>query len=214
LIDNKIVNALIEDAKGFWPKRWSEIQPYFQKICLSAAVDTIMWEFSLFPKKGEQHTLAELKQTVNCNPSAEYVFEKLLDILVEDKVLSFENGVYTCLDNDPEVWSPAEMVAEAIRVIPEEGAAFQWLARGCGGLHRFIRGKISGEEVMFGPWSDFTLVGQVYFTSEVYGFWSKLAGQSVMRLINEAFDKKITVLEIGAGTGSGTHDLFNSLASK
>lgn len=211
MIDQKIVNSLIEDAKGFWPKRWPEIQEYFQKICLSAAVDVIMWDFSLFTKKGETHTLAELKANAKCSEPAEYVFEKLLDILVEDNVLSLENGVYTCLDNDPEVWSPAEMVSEAIRKIPEEGAAFQWLARGIGGLHRFISGKLTGEEVMFGPWSDFSLVGQVYFTSEVYGFWSKLAGQSVKRLINEAFDKPITVLEIGAGTGSGTYDMFQSL---
>ncbi|HOE99816.1 MAG TPA: class I SAM-dependent methyltransferase [Spirochaetota bacterium] len=210
-LDKYLIDQLVKDAEDVWPKRWSEIESSFQKITLSAAVDIIIWDLSLFSKKGDTGTYSDMKNTVGITPDNEYVFKKLLDILVEENILSREGEVYVCVDNDPEIHSPIEYIAEAVRDIPEEWAAFQWLARGIGGLKRFIKGKLSGEEAMFGPWGDFTLVGQVYYTSEVYGYWSKLAGKTVTRLINNVFDRKITVLEIGAGTGGGTTDLFKSL---
>ncbi len=211
MLNEKLINELVEEAKALWPKRWPEIEEGFQKVCLAASVDIILWEYSLFAKKGDKATFEEMKQKINLNPAAEYVFKKLLDILVEENILSFSNNEYICNDPDPDIWSPIELIVESVRKVPEEGAALQWLARGIGGLKRFIKGKLSGEEVMFGPWSDFTLVSEVYFTSQVYGFWSKIAGITVSKLIKNAFNKKINILEIGAGTGNGTTELLKSL---
>jgi len=211
LLNEKLINELVEDARNLWPKRWPEIEEGFQKVCFSAAVAIILWDYSLFTKKGDKLTFEQMKKEINLNPDAEYVFKKLLDILVEENVLSFSDGVYTCNDPDPDVQSPIEWLVEGVRKVPEEGAALQWLARGIGGLKRFIKGKLSGEEVMFGPWSDFSLVTELYFTSEVYGFWSKLAGITVSKLIKNVFNKKINILEVGAGTGNGTMELFKSL---
>ena len=66
---------------------------------------------------------------------------------------------------------------------------------------QFIKGKIYGEEVMF-PFNDFSLVENVYYTSKVYNFWSILAGKTVKRIIEDKYKKKITVMEVGAGTGT------------
>lgn len=215
MFEQKIIDSMIEDARSLWPERWPVIEKHFQKCCLAASVDVVMRDLGLFAKKGDQETYDSMKEKIGgIYPDAEYVFQKLLDILVEDEVLTLENGTYTCKDPMPEVFSAAEHLVEAVREIPEEGAAFQWLARGAGGITQFIRGKITGEEVMFGPWADFSLVGDVYYTSEVYGFWSKLAGKVVKTVIETQFqDKKIEVLEIGAGTGNGTFELFKSLGN-
>lgn len=212
MLNEKLINELIEDARLLWPKKWPEIENAFQKVCFAASVEIILWDYVLFKKKGDRLTIEEMKQRINLNPDAEYVFQKLIDILVEENVLSFSNNEYICNDPDPDINSPIELLVEGLRKVPEEGAALQWLARGIGGLTRFIKGKLSGEEVMFGPWSDFTLVGEVYYTSEVYGFWSKLAGITASKLIKNVFNRKINVLEIGAGTGNGTIELFKSLS--
>lgn len=211
MFDDKIIKAMLEDAKSVCPEKWELIRDYFQKACFAISVDVVIKTFYLFQKKNDTETFESIDKKIGINEPAKYVFRRMLDILVEEDVLKEENGQYTCMDPDPDIWGGAEILVEAVRKIPEEGAAFQWLARGADGLYRFITGKISGEEAMFGPWSDFALVEDVYFTSKVYGFWSKLAGKVVQRLIDTQFENKISVLEIGAGTGNGTFELLRNV---
>ena len=66
----------------------------------------------------------------------------MLDILCEESVLENNNGKYICKEADVDIESPAECLVEATRKIPNEGAPFQWLARGYGGLLHFINGKL------------------------------------------------------------------------
>ena len=88
---------------------------------------------------------------------AEYVFLKMLDILCEEKIIEKKDNGYICIESNIDIWSPSECLVEATRKIPEEGAPFQWLARGYGGLLHFINGKLYGEEVMYGSYNDFSL---------------------------------------------------------
>ncbi|HNZ26892.1 MAG TPA: hypothetical protein PKK13_06630, partial [Spirochaetota bacterium] len=114
-LDKYLIDQLVKDAEDVWPKRWSEIESSFQKITLSAAVDIIIWDLSLFSKKGDTGTYSDMKNTVGITPDNEYVFKKLLDILVEENILSREGEVYVCVANDPEHHSPTEYIAEAVR---------------------------------------------------------------------------------------------------
>ncbi len=201
---------MVQDAKSFWPSNWPEIEKMFNRCSFSISVDIIMKHLELFHKKNDFETLETIKNKINLFSDAEYVFQKMLDILCEEKILEKKDNGYICLDAEPDIESPAEALVIATRKIPEEGAPFQWLARGYGGLVQFIKGKLYGEEVMF-PWNDFSLVEDVYYTSNVYGFWSKLAGKVVKRIIENKYNNKITVLEIGAGTGNGTYNVFENV---
>ncbi|MCG8573082.1 MAG: class I SAM-dependent methyltransferase [Spirochaetes bacterium] len=212
MLKQQVIDKLLEDAKELYPSRWPEIEKHFQRCCLAISVDSVMWDYGFFQKKGEEETFTSMLEKGHINPDAKYVFQKMLDMMVEENILAADGEKYTCLDPEPDVMSPAEWLVEAVKEIPEEWAAFQWLARGGGGIKRFLRGKFSGEEIMF-PWGDFALVGQVYFTSETYCFWSKLAAKAMAEVINNQFDKKIEILEIGAGTGSGTTELFTNLGN-
>lgn len=214
MFSKEIINEMLEDAKIVWPDRWPVIEKYFQTCSFAIAVDNVMKLAGFFGKKEEVRTFDEMCSEFDMFEPAKYVFKKMLDILVEENVLEFKDGTYKCLDPQPDVQPAAECLVEAVREVPEEGAAFQWLARGAGGIYPFMKGKITGEEAMFGPWADFTLVGEVYYSSEVYGFWSKLAAKVGKKVISEKFNgKKITALEVGAGTGNGTTELFNSIGN-
>ena len=204
------IKKLVDDAKSVWPANWPEIEEMFDRCSFSASVDIIMKKFQLFQKKDDFETIDSIDKKIKIFDDAKYVFTKMLDILCEEKVLAKKDNGYICINDDPEIESPAEALVIATRKIPSEGAPFQWLSRGIGGLYDFICGRLYGEEVMFGPYSDFTLTEEVYFNSNVYGFWSILAGKTVKRLIEELHDRKITILEIGAGTGNGTFNVFEN----
>jgi len=210
LLDKDVIKRLLDESIKLWPERWPTIEKYFQRSCFAAAVDAIMWDIGLFKTKNEIRTIEEIISVGAIVPEARYVLEKLLDILTEEGVIKKEADKYICVDNDPDVSAPTECLVEAVKEVPEEWAAFQWLSRGIGGISRFLKGRLSGEEVMFGPWGDFTLVGQVYYTSKVYCFWSKIAGATLTEITKGA-GKKLTILEVGAGTGSGTTEFFNTL---
>jgi ubiquinone/menaquinone biosynthesis C-methylase UbiE len=210
MFKEEIINKMVEDARSVWPKNWPEIEEMFNRCCLAISVDIIMKQLGLFENKNDFETLDTIKKKVKIFNDAEYVFQKMIDILCEERIITKKDSGYLCLDPNVDIESPSEALVIATRKLPEEGAPFQWLSRGAGGLLQFIKGKLFGEEVMF-PWNDFKLVEEVYFTSNVYGFWSKLAGKTVKRIIEDKFNSKITVLEVGAGTGNGTHNVFENV---
>ncbi len=209
MFSDKILNQLIDDAKEVWPKNWPEIEYAFNRSCFSVSTDVIMKHFGLFQKKGDFETFDSIKQKINIFKDAEYVFLKMVEILCEEKVLEKKDNGFVSLITDPDIESPAEFLVSITRKMPAEGAPFQWLSRAYGGLVHFIKGKIYGEEVMF-PFNDFSLVEDVYYTSKVYNFWSILAGKAVKRIIEDKYKKKITVMEVGAGTGNGTFNVFEN----
>jgi ubiquinone/menaquinone biosynthesis C-methylase UbiE len=72
----------------------------------------------------------------------------------------------------------------------------------------FITGNLYAEEVML-PFGSFKLLEQVYNTSNVYGFYSRLAARAVKRIVETKFNSPVTLLEVGAGTGNGTENVLN-----
>lgn len=209
MFDVTTINELVSDAKEVWPKNWPEIEVMFNRCCLAISVDIIMRHLQLFQKKDDIETLESIKQKINLFKDAEYVFLKMLDILCEEKILERRDDEYICINPEPDIESPSEALVIATRKILSEGASFQWLARAYGGMLHFLKGRLYGEEVMF-PFNDFSLVEDVYYTSEVYGFWSKLAGKAVKRIIEKKYNRKVVVFEVGAGTGNGTFNVFQN----
>lgn len=209
MFSDKTIDLMIEDAKAVWPGNWPTIEKHFNRCCFSAAYDIIINDFGLFQKKGDFETEKTIMEKVKVFEDAVYVFQKMLFILCEEKVIERKDDGYVCIDPNPDIESPAECLVIAVRKLPAEAAPFQWLARGIGGLKSFIAGKAYGEEVMF-PWNDFSLVEDVYFSSKVYGFWSNMAGKAVKRIIEDKYDGKVTALEVGAGTGNGTYNVFEN----
>ncbi len=207
LLDNDFLEKLVLEAKSVWPFNFKEIEERFNICCFAISVDTIK-QLNLFQKKNDFETIKTIKQKINVFKDAEYVLKQILEILCEEKIIEKKDNGYICIDDDPDVETSAESLVIATRQFPEEGAPFQWLARASDGIVRFIKGQLYGEEVMF-PWNSFKLVEEVYNTSNVYGFYSKLAGKVIKQIVENKFGDKVNILEIGAGTGNGTVNVLN-----
>lgn len=207
-----LVDALVADAEEVWPPNFPDIEEMFNRCCLSMAVDVIR-RLGLFQKAGDVETPETLREKVKVFKDAEYVFDKVLEILCEGEVLERKDGSYLCTDPDPWVETPAECLVLAAHTFPKEGASFQWLARAHDGLVRFITGSLFSEEVMF-PNGSFKLTEAVYNTSDVYGFYAKLAGKAISRIIETQFDRKVTLVEVGAGTANGTINVLNNTSDR
>lgn len=206
-IDRSLIDQMVADAKAVWPDNFDDIEEMFNRCCFAMAFDAVT-QLGLFQEKGDFETFDTIREKVGLFDKAEYVMKHLLRILEDEQVLERKENGWVCVDNEPYIETPAECLVIATRKFPEEGAPFQWLARSHDGLTRFIRGKLYAEEVMF-PMGSFKLVEEVYNTSNVYSFYSKLAGKAVKRLVEDHFGRKITMFEIGAGTGNGTANVLN-----
>ncbi len=212
MINEKIRNLLLEDAAEVWPKDWNGIEKMFNRCCFSISYDLVVKRLGLFKNKNEIYDLEKLKKDINLFKEAEYVFDRTIDILVEENVVKKESCGYELCKSSVDIESPCELLVSAARLFPGESAPFQWLARAAGGLYDFIKGKSYGEEIMF-PFNDFSLVEEVYYTSSIYGFWSKLAGKGVKRIIESQYKRKINILEAGAGTGNGTFNVLENIGN-
>lgn len=211
-IDRGLIDLMVADAKAVWPDNFDDIEEMFNRCCFAMAFDAVQ-QLGLFQKKGDFETLDTIRETVGLFKDAEYVMRHILRILVDEQVLESKDGGFICVDNEPYIETPAESLVIATRTFPEEGAPFQWLARSCDGLVSFIKGKLYAEEVMF-PMGSFKLVEEVYNTSNVYSFYSRLVGRAVKQLVTRHFDRPVTLFEIGAGTGNGTANVLSETSDR
>jgi len=205
--DEKMLKELTNDAYNVWPKKFSDYEKVFNKCCLAICIDVIK-KLGLFSKPGDKESVEGIKSKIGLANQAEYLFNKILYILLEEKVLSFDGKDYQLIKY-PDIEGASELLVKVTRDFPEEGAPFQWLARSYSSMIDFIKGEALPEDIMF-PWGSFELVEDVYYSSEVYGFYSKLAGIVVKKLIDNVFKKDITLLEVGSGTGNGSAMVFNN----
>ncbi|MBD3240427.1 MAG: methyltransferase [Chitinivibrionales bacterium] len=207
-LDQTLIDRIAEDAREVWPDNFADIEEMFNRCCFAIAV-AAMRSFGLFGSKGDTETFDTIRTKVKLFKDAEYVTKHLLRILVDEGMLERQGESWVCVDPDPYVETPAESLVTATRSFPEEGAPFQWLARAADGLVAFMKGELYAEEVMF-PQGSFKLVEEVYNTSNVYGFYSRLAAKAIKRLL-EARDGPVTMLEVGAGTGNGTANVLGQV---
>ena len=204
-----IETALREDAVQLWPKQWNEIIARFDKACFAISVDVIMQHLGLFHKANDFETLHSIREKVKLFEHAEYVFVKMLDILCEEKVLKKRDGGYVCLDAYIEIENPFEILTASAHTLPKEGYCFQWLARAFGSMLHFIKGDLYGEEILF-PFNDIGLLEKMYYTSDVTSYYPRLAGKAIKRIVEEEYGK-VTILEVGAGTGNSADNVLCQL---
>ncbi|MCG8569770.1 MAG: class I SAM-dependent methyltransferase [Spirochaetes bacterium] len=202
----EILSELVEKSLEKWPDNFPEYEKEFNQCCLSISYQ-LMKQLGLFSEKGAVETIESIKAKANLNPDAKYLLTNLLFILQEDGVLSKEENKYI-LNQVPDIPGPAELLISLCRKYPNEQAAFQWVARAYDGMLDFLQGKVYPEDVMF-PWGSFELVEDVYNNSRIYSFYSEMTGLVMQKLLEKKYDnRKISILEVGAGTGNGTRHIL------
>lgn len=212
VVDEKVANALVAEARAVWPQNFAKIEETFNSCCFAMAFKVVR-DLGLFRAKGEFENWETICKKVAVFKDAEYVLRHILRILCDEGVVAEQDGGWICLDAEPYIEPPAESFVMATRIFPEEGASFQWLARASDGLVPFIRGEMYAEEVMF-PMGSFKLVEEVYNTSNVYGFYSRLAGKAVKHFAEQLPTGAVSLIEIGAGTGNGTENVLRETTDR
>ena len=161
---------------------------------------------------GEHHTTQELAEQLGVIPAQRRLFARLLGILAEEKFLRPEDNGWTVLNPLEMQTSDLSLEAEALkRQFPECSAEVALTARCAGRLDEVLRGTCDPLQLLF-PSGDFDTANALYRTSP----FARAFNTAVRRLVLSAMesapsDRKVRILEIGAGTGGTTSFLFPHL---
>lgn len=204
----KILTKLQVLADSLWPANYAEYEQSMNDCCLSIALE-LFKNNGCFLKKGDIETRETLKKRIGYPDEAAYLVEKLLHILIVNGLVEENGGSYTCLNPDPMLGSPAEILVSLTRRYPSEGATVQWLSRAYGGMMPLLQGRAYPEDILF-PWGDMSLIEELYESSPIYSYYSRLAGAGVKELIVNSPAERVELLEIGAGTGNGTASVLSA----
>lgn len=204
---SSLYQAVQSEARRLTPAHFVTYEEQVNRVCLSIAWDLVR-RLGLFTIKGQGFTLDDLPETAPFSGSNLYLIRKALAILEEEGVIYQQGDTYYC-EGPVDMESPSELLVALTRAFPQEGASFQWLARAQGRMYDVVTGKVQPEDVLF-PWGSFELVEEVYATSEVYGYYPKLAGCVVQHLLGQRPTDNLTFLEVGAGTGNGTETILRA----
>ncbi len=211
MLENDIIDILTKKALNLWPSEFQKYENEFKMAALSVCLRCIK-ELRLFEKKGDAATYDEMIKKHRISKHGEYILDKILFILVEDKVLVKDDNYYI-LDKIPDIGGYAEIMVSLARRFPEEGASIQWLARASDGLVAVLKGEAYAEDVLF-PWSSFELVEDLYANSRIYGFYSELGAYAINLILQTCFNGSATLMEIGAGTGNSSKPVIDECIDK
>lgn len=209
MLNDKIIDSLKVEACNVWPQDWKGIKAISNKICRAVSIDILINRFGLFPHKNDFNTFSDIKQKIQSFKDSDYILDKLFEILCEEKILAKKNKGFIRQSSYIEVENSSELLTSAVNQFPDEGIFFQWLARSTGKMQDFIEGKVFGEEVLF-PYGSFDLIEKFYNISKVYRYYPRIAAKAAKIIIHK-YNKQVSILEIGAGTGNGTRILFNEI---
>ncbi|WP_157787699.1 SDR family oxidoreductase, partial [Chlorogloeopsis fritschii] len=170
----------------------------------------LLGQWQLFTRAGEQHTLTEISQSGRILPQYQLVMQRFLQILVADGLLKLQGEMYVAkqpLTQDLD----EKAIAELINRFPEDKAQLQLIQR-CGNcLADILAGRVEPLQVLF-PDGSMEILTDLYERSPVAQFYNHLASQSVQEIIKHLpSNKRLRILEIGAGTGGTTTAILPAL---
>jgi acyl transferase domain-containing protein/SAM-dependent methyltransferase/acyl carrier protein len=178
----------------------------------SAFILEAMQSAGLVPLPEDTFTIEELRQRMNVVPARQRVLMRLLDILIEDKVVLRTNGRFQFAELHPRSDAERELGQLAI-AFPEFATELNILRR-CGKkLLAVLQGEYDPMQLVFADGS-VEEAEHIYEHSAVCCFFNDKAARVIRSAIDPITDRPARVLEIGAGTGATTKTILPALAGK
>jgi len=202
--------AVAETAAQHGLTQFADLAPHLESLSLMYvlhAFHLLGWDY----RAGEEFTAAALFEKLKIAPPQQRLAKRMLDMLVEDGLLTPANGggyqvAATTTAIDPQ-WHLQELLKENPVCATELG-----LLSRCGGqLAEVLSGKLEPLTLLF-PATQEASAEKLYRDSAFAKTANVLAHQTLAQVAAQwPADRKLRVLEIGAGTGSTTSFVLEAL---
>ncbi|MEM8677428.1 MAG: SDR family NAD(P)-dependent oxidoreductase, partial [Cyanobacteria bacterium P01_G01_bin.67] len=161
---------------------------------------------------GDSFTTEELISKYQIIPTQQKLFIRLLEILAAENILTKQDNTWDVVHPVGKV--NLDLKLNKLRQHSEISAELNLLTN-CGSqLDRILQGKTDPLDILF-PQGNISALTNLYQNSPQAIFFNNLVKNTVTELINDKpQNKKLKILEIGAGTGSTTAYLLPELSGK
>ncbi|HEU4769189.1 MAG TPA: SDR family NAD(P)-dependent oxidoreductase, partial [Pyrinomonadaceae bacterium] len=175
----------------------------------------------VFRRGGESYETETLKRRLGIIPAYASLFEALLDILNKSEAISIAGGklvVNSSVENtsnrDPEYSRLKKQ--QLLETLPELSPHIDLLWTCSEHWMEILRGEVPGTDVLF-PGGSTERVEGIYKGSVLVDYFNQLVAWHLkthieMRLANLPDGEKISILEVGAGTGGTSAGVFEALS--
>jgi acyl transferase domain-containing protein/ubiquinone/menaquinone biosynthesis C-methylase UbiE/acyl carrier protein len=187
----------ISEACGFYEDLFRTFDAYIS--------DSIQYELSILgwnPQVGDRIDLSDLEHNLEINPTFSALFNRCIEILAEDGILSHSAGKITVnrtlSDKKPVIG--AQLLGDFPQAVPETAL----LSRCVENLGNVLTGKTDPIQLLF-PQDDDSSAASLYKNSVGSASINRLLATTLENHVSGVPSfKKLRVLEIGAGTGGTT----------
>lgn len=197
-------------AKRRTDPRLNEFSSFFPKLealSVQYMVDALA-KLGWILKKGERFTAAAKQEQLGIPEKYARLLGRILEILKEDGVLAFAEGVWEIQKLPPSSNLSPSQLAQQFPNCPNELK----LTVRCGEkLPAVLKGDCDPLSVLF-PGGSVEDIERLYEQSSVSRFYNGLIGDAIKQIASQLSpERKLRVLEIGGGTGSSTSSILPQL---
>jgi microcystin synthetase protein McyG len=201
-IEQQLTPSLTELLKLVDNNYSKKVQHSLEELSIDYIVQALLsmgWAYS----PAERFTTEEATQSLDIVPSQLRLFNRILQILVEVGIIQPNQQYWHVLLSLEQV-NPTEKSQVLITQYVDEVAALKLLDRCGSNLSRVLQGKIDPIQLVF-PEGDFTPVTQLYQDSPIAKVMNTILQKAVTAAVEKIpKNRRIRLLEIGAGTGGTT----------
>jgi acyl transferase domain-containing protein/acyl carrier protein len=190
---------------------YAELIPNLEALS-AAFIKRALLRMGWSAQPGERYTTRELAEQVGVIPAQRRLFERLLGILSEEISLRPSDNGWMILNALEEQTSDLQLETEELqRQFPECSAEVALTARCAERLDEVLRGTCDPLHLLF-PSGDFDSANALYRTSPYARALNTAVRHVIVAAMEDApSDRKVRILEIGAGTGGTTSFLLPHL---
>jgi acyl transferase domain-containing protein/SAM-dependent methyltransferase len=204
-LDHEAERAPIGTALQDHGARWAALADLAR-----AHATSVLREAGLFARAGESHSTADVAARLGAPPTYHHLLARWLQALSAAGTLQPDaDGRFTSLAPLPEP-ALARAAAAAQRALADNQPLLDYVTH-CGRLlGSVLRGETSPLETLF-PGGDFSLADGLYRRSSTMRYVNGLAAAAVRALVAARPGARLSVLEVGAGTGGTTAAVLAAL---
>ncbi len=192
-----------------YPDKWA----YLDRLT-SAYIVRVLQELGVFARPGEAHTAAGLVTQCNLQPGYRVLIQRWLDRLEKEGYLERGQAEQYVLRRPfgPEA---TEIIESPVPpVVADISPLVEYVQRSGESLAALLKGEESPLEVLF-PGGSFHTAEYIYQKWPLVGYFNSVLRGLLLPLVHAMHpDRKVRILEVGAGSGGTTSALISGLPAE